>query len=160
MVQDGHQSQSEYARAADPGRCHPEVLDTGRYRLRASFLAEGSQLADTRSEDVRAIRQVLQNSADSMSRKMAAQQGRRIQTPLTWGQDNASFFCSHSVCTILGSTLAGAPAGYAEKLESVKVEFQHAIPNVPRKTLVAVVVNYPPGGKSPPHHHAKVHTHR
>jgi quercetin dioxygenase-like cupin family protein len=59
------------------------------------------------------------------------------------------------LCTILGLTLAGAPAGYAEEPESVKLDFQHAIPNIPGKTLVAVIVNYPPGGKSPPHHHAK-----
>jgi quercetin dioxygenase-like cupin family protein len=52
-------------------------------------------------------------------------------------------------------TLAGAPAGYAQELESVKLDFRHAIPNIPGKTLVAVVVNYPPGGKSPPHRHAK-----
>ena len=58
-------------------------------------------------------------------------------------------------CTVLGLTLAGAPAGYAQTPEMVKLAFQHAIPNIPGKNLVAVVVNYPPGGKSPPHRHAK-----
>ena len=58
-------------------------------------------------------------------------------------------------CTVLGLTLAGAPAGYAHEAETVKPVFQHAIPNIPGKKLVAVVVNYPPGGKSLPHHHAK-----
>jgi hypothetical protein len=57
------------------------VLDTGRYRLRASFTAEAFQITDSRGENLRAIRQALQNSADSMSREMAAQQGRRIQNP-------------------------------------------------------------------------------
>lgn len=33
--------------------------------------------------------------------------------------------------------------------------FQQAIPNAPGKSLVAVVVNYPPGAKSPSHRHAK-----
>jgi quercetin dioxygenase-like cupin family protein len=58
-------------------------------------------------------------------------------------------------CTVLGMTLAGAPAGYAQELEAAKLVFQRAIPNIPGKNLVAVVVNYPPGGKSQPHRHAK-----
>ena len=41
------------------------------------------------------------------------------------------------------------------ELENVKSVFQRAIPTIPGKTLTAVVVSYPPGGKSPPHHHAK-----
>lgn len=44
---------------------------------------------------------------------------------------------------------AGEPAG-----EQVKVAFEHAIPNVDGKRLVAVVVTYPPGGKSAAHRHA------
>jgi quercetin dioxygenase-like cupin family protein len=58
-------------------------------------------------------------------------------------------------CTVLGLTLAGAPAGYASEPETVKLDFQHAIPNIPGKNLVAVVVNYSPGAKSSPHRHAK-----
>jgi quercetin dioxygenase-like cupin family protein len=58
-------------------------------------------------------------------------------------------------CTVLGLTLAGAPAGYAHEPETVKLVFQRAIPNIPGKNLLALVVNYPPGGKSPPHRHAK-----
>jgi quercetin dioxygenase-like cupin family protein len=37
---------------------------------------------------------------------------------------------------------------------SARTTFEHALPNVPGKTLTAVVVEYPPGGKSPPHRHA------
>jgi quercetin dioxygenase-like cupin family protein len=33
--------------------------------------------------------------------------------------------------------------------------FEHVIPNTEGKSMVAVVVNYPPGGKSPAHHHAR-----
>jgi quercetin dioxygenase-like cupin family protein len=58
-------------------------------------------------------------------------------------------------CTVLGLTLAGAPAGYAHEPETVRLVFQRAIPNIPGKNLVAVIVNYPPGGKSSPHRHAK-----
>jgi quercetin dioxygenase-like cupin family protein len=38
--------------------------------------------------------------------------------------------------------------------ETVSVQFQHALPNVPDRNLVAVVVEYPPGAKSSPHRHA------
>ena len=38
--------------------------------------------------------------------------------------------------------------------DQVKVVFDHALPNVDEKRMVAVVVTYPPGGKSPAHRHA------
>jgi quercetin dioxygenase-like cupin family protein len=38
--------------------------------------------------------------------------------------------------------------------ETVTPVFQRAIPNIPGRTMVAVVVTYPPGGKSPVHRHA------
>jgi quercetin dioxygenase-like cupin family protein len=44
--------------------------------------------------------------------------------------------------------------GLAQSLEEVKVVFEHAIPNIKGKRLVAQVVSYPPGGKSLPHRHA------
>ena len=49
--------------------------------------------------------------------------------------------------------IAGAPAAYAEgdKVTPVRSE---KLPNVPGKSLTAVVVNYAPGGKSASHHHA------
>jgi quercetin dioxygenase-like cupin family protein len=49
--------------------------------------------------------------------------------------------------------LAGSPRAQ-ELQDQVKVEFQHAIPNVEGKSMVAVIVSYPPGGKSLAHHHA------
>ena len=49
--------------------------------------------------------------------------------------------------------LATAPV-HAQELEEVKQVFEHAIPNIPGKSLVALVVTYPPGGKSPSHRHA------
>jgi quercetin dioxygenase-like cupin family protein len=39
--------------------------------------------------------------------------------------------------------------------ETVALNFQHAIPNIPGKSLTAVVVDYAPGGASPAHTHAK-----
>jgi quercetin dioxygenase-like cupin family protein len=38
--------------------------------------------------------------------------------------------------------------------EQVNTVFEHAIPNIAGKSLVAVVVTYGPGGKSSPHRHA------
>jgi len=46
------------------------------------------------------------------------------------------------------------PAATAQNQEQVKPVFEHAIPNVENKSMVAVLVTYPPGGKSLAHHHA------
>ena len=47
------------------------------------------------------------------------------------------------------------PAAAAPPTETVANAFREAIPNVPGKSLVAVVVRYEPGGQSAPHHHAR-----
>jgi hypothetical protein len=39
--------------------------------------------------------------------------------------------------------------------ETVTPNFEHAIPNIPGKSLVTRVVDYAPGGVSPSHKHAK-----
>ena len=44
--------------------------------------------------------------------------------------------------------------GLTQSSEEIKLVFEHAIPNIDGKRMVAVVVTYPPGGKSTPHHHA------
>ncbi len=49
----------------------------------------------------------------------------------------------------------GVTPGLAQNLEQVKPVFEHIIPNAQGKRMVAVIVNYPPGGKSPSHHHAQ-----
>src|SRR5215472_16212068 len=49
----------------------------------------------------------------------------------------------------------GVSPGLAQNLEQVKPVFEHIISNAQGKSMVAVVVNYPPGGKSPAHHHAR-----
>ena len=48
----------------------------------------------------------------------------------------------------------GVWPGLAQNLEQEKPVFEHIIPNAEGKSMVAVVVTYPPGGKSPAHHHA------
>jgi quercetin dioxygenase-like cupin family protein len=48
----------------------------------------------------------------------------------------------------------GVSAGLAQPVELVKPVFEHAIPNIDGKSMVAVVVTYPPGARSQPHRHA------
>jgi quercetin dioxygenase-like cupin family protein len=59
-----------------------------------------------------------------------------------------------AACAALSFTTA-LPAGAHGAGESVTPNFEHAIPNIPGKSLTAVVVDYAPGGASPPHEHAK-----
>jgi quercetin dioxygenase-like cupin family protein len=54
-----------------------------------------------------------------------------------------------ATAAISGAALAQSPPG------SVSPAFREAIPNIPGKSIVAAVVTYPPGGKTPPHHHAR-----
>ena len=49
---------------------------------------------------------------------------------------------------------SGASPAIAQEREQVKVAFEHALPNVEGKKIVAVTVTYPPGGESLAHHHA------
>jgi quercetin dioxygenase-like cupin family protein len=48
-----------------------------------------------------------------------------------------------------------APAAEHGTGETVTPNFEHAIPNIPGKSLVTQVVDYAPGGVSPSHKHAK-----
>jgi len=45
-------------------------------------------------------------------------------------------------------------AGQEPGEEHVTIQFRHELPDSPGKSLTAVVVDYPPGTKSRPHHHA------
>jgi quercetin dioxygenase-like cupin family protein len=47
------------------------------------------------------------------------------------------------------------PAAAQSQGEVITPNFEHAIPNISGKSLVAVVVDYAPGGASPAHTHAK-----
>jgi quercetin dioxygenase-like cupin family protein len=55
---------------------------------------------------------------------------------------------------VLPAIALGVSAGPAESGADAKVVFERAIPNIEGKRMVAVLVNYPPGGKSLAHHHA------
>jgi quercetin dioxygenase-like cupin family protein len=48
-----------------------------------------------------------------------------------------------------------APASAHDVGDKVTPNFEQAIPNIPGKSLIAAVVDYPPGGASTPHTRAK-----
>src|SRR5689334_11236563 len=56
---------------------------------------------------------------------------------------------------VLTAIALGGWPGFAQHGEEVKPVFEHVIPNIQGKNMVAVVVNYAPGGKSPAHRHAR-----
>lgn len=56
---------------------------------------------------------------------------------------------------VLTATALGVSPGLAQNVEQMKPVFEHVIPNAEGKSMVAIVVSYPPGGKSPAHHHAR-----
>jgi quercetin dioxygenase-like cupin family protein len=60
----------------------------------------------------------------------------------------------HYLALLLTTTAFLALPGLAQNAEHVKPVFEHALPNVEGKRMVAVVVTYPPGARSPAHHHA------
>ena len=60
-----------------------------------------------------------------------------------------------SLGLLLAAIALGGPPGLAQNVEQEKLVFEHVIPNIEGKSMVAVVVTYPPGGKSPSHHHAR-----
>ena len=59
-----------------------------------------------------------------------------------------------SIGTALAAFALSSTDAHAHELEKVTTVFQHAIPNIAGKSLVAVVVTYSPGGKSVSHRHA------
>ncbi len=61
---------------------------------------------------------------------------------------------TRSIAAVFTAIALGTAAGHAHEQEQVTIVFEHAIPNVAGKSLIAQVVTYPPGGKSRPHRHA------
>src|SRR5262249_38775820 len=53
------------------------------------------------------------------------------------------------------SIATAMPAAAQGRGETITPQFEQAIPNIPGKSLATLVVDYAPGGASPPHIHAK-----
>jgi quercetin dioxygenase-like cupin family protein len=63
-----------------------------------------------------------------------------------------------SIIGAAGAAIAitiGVNAAAQDHGETVTPHFEHAIPNIPGKSLTAFVVDYAPGGASPAHVHSK-----
>ena len=66
-----------------------------------------------------------------------------------------------TIRTIIGAASAAiaiataAPTFAHDVADKVTTNFEQAIPNIPGKSLIAVIVDYPPDGTSVPHTHAK-----
>jgi quercetin dioxygenase-like cupin family protein len=59
------------------------------------------------------------------------------------------------ISLVLAATALGVSLAGAQDAEKVRPVFQHELPNAKGKSMVAVVVTYPPGAKSAGHHHAR-----
>lgn len=59
-----------------------------------------------------------------------------------------------SVALVIAALALGGSPAIAQNREQVRPVFEHALPNVEGKRIVAVVVSYPPGGRSLAHRHA------
>jgi quercetin dioxygenase-like cupin family protein len=79
--------------------------------------------------------------------------GVRSDPPDTMAQAVRSAIRIALISLAAGMVLGVSPAT-AQMQEKVSPVFQHPLPNVQGKKMVAVVVNYPPGAKSSSHHHA------
>ncbi|KQV83296.1 cupin domain-containing protein [Rhizobium sp. Root1220] len=67
----------------------------------------------------------------------------------------SAFQIATIIATSVAMQLPHALVAYGGELEEVVPVFEHELPNSAGKKLVALVVNYGPGGKSDPHTHAK-----
>jgi quercetin dioxygenase-like cupin family protein len=59
------------------------------------------------------------------------------------------------ISLVLAASALGVSLAGAQDAEKVRPVFQHELPNAKGKSMVAVVVTYPPGAKSAGHHHAR-----
>lgn len=59
-----------------------------------------------------------------------------------------------ALALVPGAALAQGAQPAAKPDRKSPTAFNNPIPNIPGKSLMAVVVDYPPGGGTPPHRHA------
>ena len=58
-------------------------------------------------------------------------------------------------CTLVDATVGAGAAIAADENSKVTLVYEHALPNVPGKSIKGVLVEYRPGGSSSAHTHAK-----
>jgi quercetin dioxygenase-like cupin family protein len=59
------------------------------------------------------------------------------------------------ICALIVATLGVSSAIAADNNAKVTLVYEHALPNVPGKSIKGVLVEYGPGGSSPAHTHPK-----
>src|SRR5215471_14898830 len=59
------------------------------------------------------------------------------------------------VCTLIIGTIGVGSVIAADNTAKITVVYEHALPNVPGKSIKGVLVEYGPGGSSPAHMHPK-----
>jgi len=59
------------------------------------------------------------------------------------------------VCAVIVGSIGVGSAMAADKNAKVTLVYEHALPNVPGKSIKGVLVEYAPGGSSPAHTHPK-----
>jgi len=65
------------------------------------------------------------------------------------------FTCALIVCTLIIGAIGVSSAIAADNEAKITIVFDHALPNVPGKSMKGVLVEYAPGGTSPAHMHPK-----
>jgi quercetin dioxygenase-like cupin family protein len=65
------------------------------------------------------------------------------------------FTCAFIICAFIVATLGVRSVIAADKDSKVTLVYEHALPNVPGKSIKGVLVEYGPGGTSSAHTHAK-----
>ena len=58
-------------------------------------------------------------------------------------------------CAVIVGSIGVGSAMAADKNAKVTLVYEHALPNVPGKSIKGVLVEYGPGGSSPAHRHSK-----
>jgi quercetin dioxygenase-like cupin family protein len=65
------------------------------------------------------------------------------------------FIYAFVACTLIDATVGAGAAIAADENSKVTLVYEHALPNVPGKSIKGVLVEYGPGGSSSAHMHAK-----
>jgi len=65
------------------------------------------------------------------------------------------FIYAFVVCVLINATVGTGAAIAADKNSKVTLVYEHALPNVPGKSIKGVLVEYGPGGSSSAHTHPK-----
>ena len=65
------------------------------------------------------------------------------------------FIYAFIVCALIVATLGVGSGIAADENSKVTLVYEHALPNVPGKSIKGVLVEYGPGGTSPAHTHPK-----